>query len=336
MCKILVMSGLKPEVSDLAWEFIEEMGGVMSKGNNDGLGYTAVDQEGKMFGERWHNNYDAFDYRPISSSVLSKFNKFLEGENKRNTYNKFGSFKKNISAITLHTRMATSGKEFQNTHPFVDLQHDTSVIHNGIITNHSKEDQIRSTCDSERILNKYIEHKVMKNPNDIQKMVKDLTGYFACGIVSRDRDDRRVIDVFKSHANLNGLFIKQLGVFVFATSADDVENVCRTLGLTITYRSSVKENTLMRLDALTGEPIFFKEYTYNRYSSYTPSYEQYWNRETKPVSEQDWRSSNVKDFKEAKDIVSKHDILNENEAAKYGYYYDKPSGLWTKKNKEKV
>lgn len=345
MCKILIMAGLDPSNEDLNWEFIQSMGGVMSKSNTDGLGYTAVDEQGNMFGERWHNNYDAFDYRPNESkTITSKYKDVLKftSSTKANSYSKFGKLGSKITAITLHTRFATSGKEFANIHPFVDLKLDTALIHNGVIRNVTKEDNIRSTCDSERILNKYLEHKVMKKPSRIQDVVDQLTGYYACGVVTKDSTNKRVIDLFKCNvANLHGAFVKELGCMVFSTSLDDIKSICKEMGLTILESGEVESNKLVRLDAKTGEILTIESFkdTFN-YSS-TPSYESYWNRNTKGtststrrtvphelVSETQWQNESDNVTK----LINKY-AMNAEEAAKSGFKYDKTYNMWVKNAK---
>jgi hypothetical protein len=334
------MSGLNPENVELNWAFIHEMSDVMSKRNNDGLGYTAIDTKGNMFGERWWYNHEAFDYRPVpfNKKVLEKFKSFvnLDLTNPSVKYNKFGTIQETITAITLHTRMATSGKEFTNTHPFVDFEKQTSLIHNGIIQNVTKEDNIRSTCDSERILNKYLKHEVMNKPEAIQDTVNELQGYFACGIITKDSSNKRVIDIIKTRASLYALYVRELDAMVFATSDDDVKEVCTKLGLTIQAVGKVDDNKLIRLNALTGDVLLTQEYKDTaeyKYPSYNSGYTSRsdWHRtyESGKVSEADWKSKTVDNVT---DIISKHS-MNSEEAMKAGYEYDKVFNMWVKKKK---
>lgn len=341
MCKILVMAGLKPENADANWEFITRMGKEMSFSNRDGLGYTAVDKEGKMFGERWHVNEEAFILRPNGAIVkkLSKYKDFVEGDivPMTGSYNRFGSLTSQITAITLHTRYATSGKEFDNTHPFVDLEKDTSVIHNGVIQNVTKEDNIRSTCDSERILNRYLARKVNTNPDNIQKMVNDLKGYFACGIITRDGEGKRVLDVFKSRASLFFCYIRELDCVVITTDDGNVRSVANELGLTVTNKMKVHEDRHMRLDALTGEVMFVKPYndTANTHTNHTPS--NYLHRATERIiSEADWQDAeglHDRAVSETKEIINRIDPMNEGKAKENDYNLT-GEGIWIKSNKK--
>jgi len=280
MCRLLIMSGLDPKKKELNWKFIHAMGEIMSEGNEDGLGYTAVDKKGNMFGERWLYNWQAFENRNKFTNPPKKEHEKFSGLKKmvgdfltledepeitpHEKYNTFGTLTDEITAITLHTRMATSAKGLINTHPFVDLDKDTSLVHNGVIWNHSKEDQIRSTCDSERLLNKYLEHEVMKVPSDIQNMIDELRGYFAVGMFSRDAEGKRILDVFKSRADLSGAIIKELGCLVMSTKLDNIKQAARALGLTVVAKGEkVKEDTLIRFDATTGKVLMTQGYRDN-------------------------------------------------------------------------
>lgn len=334
MCRILIMTGLNPKNKDLNWRFVEEMGGLMSKGNSDGLGYTAVTEDGSMFGERWLNNYDAFDYRPIAkeTSYIKKFADFIEGSVKENVYNSFGNLTPDMKAITLHTRYATSPKGMNNVHPFVDMEHETSVIHNGSIRNMTTEDNIRSTCDSERILNMYLKHGINKDPAKFQSFVDELEGNFACGVFSRDGDGKRILDVFKSRAELSAIHIRHLGL-VFATHAGDVHDACKELGLTITHQSKIKEDRHIRMDPILGTPIFTNPYrdtanVVRQYNTYTPS-ENFHSRRSAQTN-----SQTEKEIEEARTIISKKDTLNEDVAKLDGWVYDKTNTVWLRSNKK--
>lgn len=325
----MVMAGLNPENVTINTEFIFRMSSKMSLANQDGLGYTGVDSSGNMFGERWLENSDAFLNRNGNGKRerrIKKLNKILKGfegfldfkkddlaDVPKVEYNKFGELTDKFSAITLHTRYATSAKGFENTHPFVDIHHDTSLIHNGIIQNVTKEDNIRSTCDSERILNKYLEHGVATNPDNIQKVIDDLTGYMACAIVTRDEEGKRVIDVFKTRARLHGVYIEELGL-VITTDAKDAEKVADDMGLTVVASVEYKDNKYIRFDAITGKVIFVKDY-----------------KDTAHFNNVSYFNQTTKEVEKANAIVQSHtDVYNEEAAEKDDYYLDEHTKTWQK------
>ena len=272
MCKIMIMPGIKPENVEKTWQFVEEMSSLMSVGNSHGLGYTAINNEGNLFGERWFNNEDAFDVRnPFTEKDKTLIDKFKGFLSKPYVYNNFGDMQdKGLRAITLHARYSTNTKSMENTHPFI--RDNTSLIHNGVIRNHEKLKKITSTCDSEVILNSYVEHNVMNDITAMQKIADELEGYYACGVFSKTTEGKVILDVFKdSTANLSAAWIVEFDTVVISTDLEDIRKACKTLNLTISSDYKVSNNTLIRLDALTGEVIQTYEFKLktNTYTSYS-------------------------------------------------------------------
>lgn len=267
MCKIMVMSGVNSSNRTLAWEFSKRMSKQMTTGNNDGLGYAAVTSEGELFGERWHINSEAFLNRTlvdkpseIEQETVKKYGGFLVSERPPAKYNKFGTINEDsMSAIILHTRLATSGKQFNNTHPFV--RGNTALIHNGVISNTREFKLIQSTCDSEVILNEYVEKSVTNNPQNIQKVVNKLDGYYACAVLTETKKFGFVVDIFKdARARLVAAHIKDMNIMVFSTSLEDIKIVSESMGMTIDFSYSVNEGVLLRLSTLTGDPLLTQKF----------------------------------------------------------------------------
>ncbi len=261
MCKVLIMSGITDETKDKAWEFIKVMSKEMSApntGEKDGIGYAAIDNEGKLFGEKWMKNADGFQHRnvygsEIDDNILKRF-KILKREK---VYGNFGKFNENIRSITLHSRSSTNTVSLKNTHPFVEGT--TSVIHNGMIYNDDKFTKKYSTCDSEVILHQYIKYNVANKIGKFRKIANRLEGYYVLGIFAKTNEGRVILDIVKdSRANLDAFFIKELNTVVFATPkgyGTPVEDACKTLGFTIVSKYEVMSNKIQRLDAMTGETI---------------------------------------------------------------------------------
>jgi len=352
MCKIAVITGLKPDNIENNWEFVQELGARMSNGNRDGLGYTAVDEKGKIFGERWLENDQAFDVRTNMDKDIEKFGGFLKGATVPQ-YNAFGEYTDRIVAITMHTRMATSPKGLNNVHPFVDLSKETSVIHNGVINNWTAADNIRSTCDSERILNQYLDKSVMKHPTRLQQMINELKGNFACGIISKDGNGRRIVDIFRSRAQLGAVYVKELEAIVFTTDVSLVYAVAKEHGFHILAKFDVSEDMLLRLDAVTGKPLLTMQYqdTANVYSSaYGNSGYNFrrgshsssgTNSSGTTASEEEVESSTTKaedkireiineELDKSKTAIQKYDPLNEEGARLDGYLLN-GDGVWVMK-----
>lgn len=262
MCKVMMMAGVTSGTREKAWSFIKEMAKELSPGNQDGCGYSAMASDGSIFGERWHVNSEAFINRELSPPIDELEGSLLEqylGAIKRKQvpvkYSKFGSLQfDSMTAITLHTRFATSGKEFMNTHPFVVGS--TSLIHNGVISNAAQLEMKQSTCDSETILNLYVKNKVSDSPKLIQRVADKLHGYYACGVLTQSKQFGAVLDIFKCDAaNLQAAYIKELNTIVFSTNVNDIKSVCNRLGMTVVYEFLFDDDTLLRIDAIDGAVI---------------------------------------------------------------------------------
>jgi len=276
MCKLFMMAGINDDNRSDASDLIIEMAGIIGLSMRDGIGYAAVTTDGDLFGERWFKSEDAFDLReePAVSKdeqyILDQYKDALTLIDKPKKYNTFGDEKKsiaelwgNVSAVTLHGRFATSAKEFRNTHPFI--VNDTSLVHNGVIRNAFSLNRMKqSSCDSEVILNLYDEMLVSETPANIQAVVDELIGYYACGVFSRDSEGNRVLDIFKDQtANLSAAYIDELGVMVFVTNIDDLKRACDVLDLTIGSVYKVNSGILMRLNPVDGSVITMKEFNTN-------------------------------------------------------------------------
>jgi predicted glutamine amidotransferase len=257
MCKLVIMGGIRPKYRDNAEKFVAAIAPIMSEKDTDGLGYASFDPDGNLNGERWHINKEAFKNRDkfndIDKLIIKEFRNTLIKDEK---YNSFGDIDKPISAIILHARMATSGKEFQNTHPFVDSG--TALIHNGVIYNDTTLTKKHSTCDSEVILHEYLKEKVNKDIKNFDKVAKTLSGYYALGILSKTKDGLPILDVVKDKkASLYAVHVLELGAIVFATDPTHVYKACKSKKLNFTISSSfqIKDNVIIRMNALTGHVI---------------------------------------------------------------------------------
>lgn len=251
MCKVLMITNIKHV--DKTVEFVKLMGEKMSAYNSDGLGYAALSSSNKLFGERWFKNDKAF--KPRKTTLSNPFGDAVSMKDS-NPYSSFGDIDlQNVKSILLHTRMATCDKTLANVHPFV--KEDTALIHNGVVRNPETYKPTISTCDSEALLNGYLEYDVGKNPEELQSMISPLAGYWAVGLYTKV-DNTWILDIFKQGASLDVLYIHELEVWVFATNSYDVEEVCTKLGYKCSEKGEVHSNTHIRMNPLTGEVIFSK------------------------------------------------------------------------------
>lgn len=253
MCKIFIVAGVKPSTVNKVWKFAEAIAKPMSRSNTDGLGYGAITSDGALFGERWLNNDHAFKSAGDVESVDPNYAGAVEFKSETFNYTSYGEIdKKNIVALTMHTRWATTPKGMNNVHPFV--LEEVSLIHNGVIRNHH-EFKLESTCDSEAILQSYVKQKVWETPTNFQAAADMIRGYYACGVLFHSVDGPR-LDIFKaSHAVLYVAYIKELETYVHCTSDDDIKNVCKELGYSHGPVYTILSNKFIRIDAAAGKTM---------------------------------------------------------------------------------
>lgn len=278
MCKVLIIPAIKESRRKETMDFIYEMSNLMSRYNTDGLGYAAIDKDGELFSERWLNNGHFIsrpnesdtsgidDKKELSDKVVGMFGKALKSHGSTEAriyssptsknYSRYGKglIENDAVAITLHTRMATCDKGLANVHPFIDK--DTSVIHNGVISNSKSFDLKLSTCDSESILISYLDSKVSETIDNTTAMANKMYGYYACGVFSRDSEGARILDVFKANNNnLSISYIFELETYVMASSDSDIRDACKTLGFTHGGTKDIENDYVTRINPFTGEVI---------------------------------------------------------------------------------
>lgn len=328
MCKIMVIPHINKDTRGNAVKFIEAMARVMSKdvSHQDGLGYAGIDSKGNLFAERWLQNSQAFNNRTSMTNNVADYDGFI-----RIDYNKYGDVNtSDITAITLHTRLATTAKGLTNCHPFIE--NDTSVIHNGVINNAFDFRIEQSTCDSESILTQYVDNNVGSDHELFGKVSTQLDGYYACGIFSRDADGRRILDIVKSSsAQLVGAYVDELQVMVFTSLESHLQEGLRLCGFTAKAVYSINPSSLVRID-----PIANKVIGITSFAEYERSYLKLTDRQMKDnianSFRRDWRYDDWED--EA--------YVNTNEGSNDPFYFDDGEkkllnykGDYVEKNKRK-
>lgn len=282
MCKIMIIPHINNDTRQNALKFIEAMGQVMSKevSHQDGLGYAGIDSAGNLFAERWLRNSQAFTNRTSMNDNVMSYSGFIKVD-----YNSYGNVNlDDITAVTLHTRLATSAKGLLNCHPFIE--NDTSVIHNGVINNAFDFRIDQSTCDSESILTQYVDNNVGTDHELFNKVSTQLDGYYACGIFSRDITGRRILDIVKSSsAQLVGAYVNELKVMVFTSLESQLREGLRMCNFTTSAVYSINPSSLVRLD-----PIANKVIGVTSFSEYERSYLKLTNNDMKDVTKKRRRS----------------------------------------------
>jgi len=275
MCKNLFAVGIKPEKQKEMHALMLAAAPIMTDRDNDGFGYAAITENG-LYGERWLHPSDAFTYRQPwtekDAEIQKMFHGTLEGDAKYSMFReKPEAPKAPTMALIMHARYATCEKGIKNTHPF--YRDGVALIHNGVISNVAELKQITSTCDSECILNSYVDHNVANNPDKIDLVGKDLRGGYACGVLTKDKDGTPILDIFRSTPYLYSCYIKELDALVFCTTMYIVQQICEKLKWTHGSFFKVKDDVMLRVNAKTGELIsqhnfrsFFGSYSSGGYT----------------------------------------------------------------------
>jgi glucosamine 6-phosphate synthetase-like amidotransferase/phosphosugar isomerase protein len=254
----MILTGI--ENSEMGLEFMKAASVPMSAYDRDGIGYSAINSQNQLFMEKWHNNSKFLDTDTVlDSATIAALQPFKSRLPSLSTnYTSYGNVTRNdIKTVTMHTRMATCGKTFENTHPFIDQE--TSLIHNGVLTNaHELNLNKVSTCDSEVALQLYLNSNLSTTEKalTIQNGLLDkLKGYWAFGILAKNQDGDYILDVVREGASLYWCEIPEMGknCTVFATTEAIIVSSLMVLGLPKREKIyALTESNLSRFNAITG------------------------------------------------------------------------------------
>lgn len=278
MCKIMCVAGIKPEHVEKVEKLAQSSAKIMSRADDDGVGYAAITNTGQVYGEKWLNREEAFVTHSQPKVIVDPSVSYLQNlfgamalwektPEVANSYESFGDVTKenitNTVALILHARKATVGaKTISNVHPFV-VQGDehrptTALIHNGSIVNHAKLTKTMSSCDSEVLLHEYLGNSMYHNPWGINQLSKAVMGSYAVGVLSSMWDGTTEIpylDVFKSNKELYAAYVPELETTVFCTSDFSLREALEDNKMTFKNPIKIKDGYLIRLNAITGERI---------------------------------------------------------------------------------
>jgi predicted glutamine amidotransferase len=291
MCKIMIVPSVKPDKSEQLLKFSKASVKYLTAGDPHGFGYAAISNN-QLTGECWLNPKDAFkpsgaELQALDDKLLHNIGSAVEeyDNRKEKHYRSHGDVDRNkMTTVLLHARYATCEKNIKNTHPF--FRNNTALIHNGVIHNTYDLVNKTSTCDSECILNQYVDRNLPMFPKRVQEMADSLAGWYAVGIITKIQD-RWYVDVFKEHsASLICAQVKELDAIVYCTNESILRKTVRACNFTMGKVFTCKSGILQRFDAKDGECLMqveFKpgnnkaEYKYMRDSS---SNWERWNTES--------------------------------------------------------
>lgn len=257
MCKVMILKGI--ENSALALDFMKAVAPNMSIWNTDGIGYSAINSKNELFSEKWHRNYQFMDTESVidkdTLEALAPYKSRLPGL--ALNYQSYGEVTRDdLRTVTMHTRYATCGKTFENTHPFID--NGMSLIHNGVIENHVALALNKvSTCDSENALQLYNNEQLnlATSIEKFQEFTDKLKGYWAFAFLAKNAEGIYMLDIVRERAPLYWAHIPEIGeeCFVFATAKDIITEGLSKLGIKLTDQIYLlTESYYHRFNAVTG------------------------------------------------------------------------------------
>jgi hypothetical protein len=264
MCKLLIIPKVSSDlkVQKSLWKFLKVMQPILSKYDSDGFGMMSFGDEG-LSCESWLNPDDAFKLKKEMSdealAVEQSYSGYLLSEI---GYKKVGKINNVIYSCALHARQSTNVISIANTHPFVRVEDGvtSALIHNGIVSTDNLELKTTS-CDSEGILNLYVDKRINFNPEAISEMTTLLRGYYACAIYSQGADGSPILDIVKdAKAYLEAVWIPKLGGVVFCTNSDLVKLALKLLGWKVGATFMLEDNVLIRHCALTGKVLEIRRF----------------------------------------------------------------------------
>lgn len=260
MCKVMILKGIQDSAKAL--KFMEAVAPNMSIFNTDGIGYSAVNSKNKMFMEKWHYNKQFLETETvIDADTLKQLEPFAKKiPFVKQNYTSYGDVTRDdLRTVTMHTRYATCGRDFENTHPFI--VNDMSLIHNGVIRNADvlKLNQV-STCDSENALQLYnnLNISMSSSPEEIQNFTDSLQGYWAFAFLAKNASGNYMLDIVRETATLFYANLPELGddCTVFATTKEIIETGIKELGLVGSGSiETLDQSNYYRFDAVSGEFI---------------------------------------------------------------------------------
>jgi len=197
VCKIIVLTNASKIPSMPA--FTRLMSDLLSD-LKDGFGAV-------MFGEKGAYGVKTLSPGHLSKPVTKKMS-FV-----KNTDMYFGNASKTYGPALFHGRVSTNSISIINTHPMIKENH--YMIHNGVVENEGEDYQKETTNDSEDILHHFI-------TGGIEKVSKNISGYYACAIINPDG----TMSLFRDNiANLFCAWSDKLESYIFATTESLLDKI---------------------------------------------------------------------------------------------------------------
>lgn len=235
MCKILCLTSHDPaKRNDIISRVWKDMTGA-----DDGYGAAWISPTGEI--GYFKRSYPRIDGYPLPDFCNPKttyaYQKVKEGFSESNDVPSDGGF------LIIHGRNATNAVNVANTHPMV--AENAALVHNGVV-NSTKHDNINEgcTCDSELLLNAYIE-------GGIEEVEKEINGYYAFMLLLvSGKEKKKTLHVARDGRASLECGIRPDGSYAFATT----EYMLKVVDAE--HMGPVKTKTLIVFDGPTAYSAF--------------------------------------------------------------------------------
>jgi hypothetical protein len=118
-----------------------------------------------------------------------------------------------------------------------------------------------STCDSEAILQEYMANDVQNNPEEIQMIADLLDGWYACGVLTKNKKGNHIVDIFKcQNSSLYVGIVPELESFVFCTEIGILQETAKAMRMSVSAYDEIVGGKLIRIDAMTGDRLEMVEF----------------------------------------------------------------------------
>lgn len=224
MCKLIAMSSMSCKTLKHASRLVKVSSELLGSSQRDGFGYALKHTEG-VFIERYLNPAScngmgtlkaSRDMLPVALQTQLVFG---------NDYDQHGNLPSKTplnGCYIAHGRTATCGKSITNTHPFTGYNdgEQWTIAHNGVVDWSGATYPLKTTCDSEHILNCFL------YANGEQSFKDGIAGYLAVvginpqGEMFALRDER---------APLYVQYIKELNNYILCTDQNHCNDISKML-----------------------------------------------------------------------------------------------------------
>lgn len=281
MCKILAVADMS-KVKDIK-KLVNVAAKHIMETDDDGFGWAALGEQG-VFGERTSNNFHYYRFESRREKVKLPIIK--------ETYNKFGVKSTLVGGGMFHGRTSTNSRALINVHPLI--KNDWTLIHNGVVNNQGPKYEMETSNDTEHLIH-------YMSTIGINAVEEHLTGYYAFAAIDPHGQLHIVRD---STASLHVAYVSTIESYVFGTTIDLIESVCKEMKWKcgqvdmllenqhlifqqndMIHQETIKPRGYSRSESqYAGRSLGFNLQDYSGYATYESEYSKVWERNGDTVS----------------------------------------------------